>query len=170
LKDWWDKATPQGKVSHLAEQYDLQIWAKGLPCEAKAHLTITPQKLLQSYLQNLGEGRRAAHGWSKGDWMVHFAGCGGQAGRDCGSEFQRTWKLVGQEVTLNAEEESKAIQSDVSVRQWAHTQGVAQGARQRGRLEADSRMTSIIDVKSLVYVREQAPDSGLQEVGSSSSN
>ena len=111
FKDRWEKATPAGKVHPWSEQYDIQNWAKAFPDEAAAHMSIIPQRQLQSYPRfTPGIGPHvASHGWSAGDWMVHFAGCGDQAGRSCETEFVNEWTALGKRLTQAAEQEAKDI-------------------------------------------------------------
>ena len=107
LTDLWDKASGQGKHHPWAEQFDIQHWTHTHIPEAREHFLIVPQRDLQSYPGNTpGMGaHKAQHGWHPGDWMVHFAGCGDQAGRSCQREFMQFWELSGKGATETAEAE-----------------------------------------------------------------
>ena len=106
----WENASPEGKTHPWSEQFDIQNWAKANPVEMAEHFSVIPQKQLQSYPRfTPGIGAHVAtHGWSEKDWMIHFAGCGDQAGRSCEQEFVNQWEASGKRLTEAAEAEAKA--------------------------------------------------------------
>jgi len=109
FRERWDMATPAGKVHAWSEQYDVQNWAKNNPGLAAEHFSVIPQKQLQSYPRfTPGIGAHVvSHGWSDKDWMIHFAGCGDQAGRSCENEYVNQWNALGKRLTAAAEDEAK---------------------------------------------------------------
>lgn len=110
LSERWTLASSEAKRHPWAEQLDIQRWYHGHAAEAAEHVALVPQRQLQSYPGSTpGLGAHAGtHGWHPGDWMVHFAGCGDQAGRSCEREFRAYWTKAGLAATEAAEREVAA--------------------------------------------------------------